>query len=555
MRHAIEDTPLKYLMYKAALILCFLWSEGAVARSYQEKELRKRDLQYLERLKQELAKAEDMPGGLDHARKLKRQIASIEKGTTIYTPDLNQPLKEIAQEQVRQTQAMPDAMPQGHAPNPYKNQDVLSLTEGGRDLDLFHEKTVTVGEDYGISKEAMDSHTRPSQDSHSVESLKIPEDGVLPDPTHAVSSNDSPESGMKAPLYGTPFEATSPYGTASTSESSSGMQAPTIPVDAMHFQRPQSFQRQDQRLYGNPPGEEIAQSGPGGMSPYRGVVPSKTPSLAWNPSKADAGYLEEQLKTKLAQLLGARRRLSSCTGEEADALTSRIYDLETEKRSLLRMMKALGIKPTFTTLSAKESVDFDTMESQDTLLKKQLHEMEKQEKKLRRQMRTEKDPETLTNIGERLAFVERNHKLVEASLKTSQQNTASVDRAAFVDRPVIYAKEPSSKPETTDSGGHPDYEEGVVKQLPPVVRPTEGPLAPLSAQSSSLVPLNPDADPSLEEDFEEEEKKTCLQDKRSGFWTSGLPTHSESHRKTPVERPQRVDRDEATIISSAWDAE
>ena len=120
---------------------------------------------------------------------------------------------------------------------------------------------------------------------------------------------------------------------------------------------------------------------------------------------------------------------------------------------------------------------------------------------------------------------------------------------------MIYAKEPSSKPETRDSGGHPDYEEGVVKQLPPVVRPTDGPLAPLSAQSSSLAPLNPDADPSLEEDFEEEEKKTCLQNKRSGFWTSGLPTHSESGRKTPVERPQRVDRDEATIISSAWDAD
>ena len=70
--------------------------------------------------------------------------------------------------------------------------------------------------------------------------------------------------------------------------------------------------------------------------------------------------------------------------------TSRIYDLE--KAFFAADVKGFGVT-SFTQVSLEEDPEFDTVQSEEYLLKRQLHMAEKKEKKLRRKMRATKDPE------------------------------------------------------------------------------------------------------------------------------------------------------------------
>ncbi len=503
--------------------------------SSQQVDLKKRDLQYLENLKQELAKAESMPGGLEYARQIQRQIQTIEQGTTIYTPELNhgqRTEKPTVADQSVSTQNYPKRADKG----------VLSLTEGGKDLDLFHEKTITVAEDYGVSREAMQAHkaNKKQENDDLYTPLEIPNDERLYEPEPVLPHKGA----MHGPLYGFPVQG-----------SHSTIATPTITEDPTHTSVDAAqFQQKQQPLYGNPHGA--------GMHPSNSVVPPHMAYTkdqeAWKGGEGEVGYLEEQLKTKLSQLVHARRQLESATGQEANAWTSRIHDIEAEKRSLIRMMARFGATPSFTKVSLKEDSEFDTIQSQEHLLKRQLYKTEKEEKKLRRQMHGVKDAEALTVMGERLASLERDRKLLETSLRTLQQNTENVDRTAFVSRPTVYGEAEEKKDhgsvlmgstqEQTDRTGHPDYIERLpqhMKKHEKIVDVENNQKAYTAHSQGVAVVVHP----------EEEEDDVGLHQERNNFWTAGLPDRSDHYNKIPVEKPQPVDREEARAISAIWNVE
>jgi hypothetical protein len=552
----------------------------------QKVDLKKRDLHHLEHLKQELARAEAMPGGLERARDIKRQIQAIEQGTTIYTPDLmgfkDAPAKGVPQRLTTASSALTPAMPK--APSPGRTQGgCVSLTgggKGGHDIDLFHDKTITVAQDYGVSEDVMRTHMKNAKETRETESLyeplKMPGEGE--ESLYPSELTEGPA--MQAPLYGLPAQNIS--GPVSTAAPSPRIDPTQTPVDAAQF-------HQSQQLYGNPSS---------GMSPQNSVVPPhgqyQQASVAWKADKSEAGYLEEQLKTKLSQLAHARRQLSSATGAEANAWTFRIHSLEGEKRSLLRMMQTLGVTPSFQKVSIKEDSEFDTIQSQEHLLRRQLYKTEKEEKKLRRQMNSVKDPEVITVMGDRLASLENDRKLLEASLRTLQQNSQTVDNTSFVAHPAVY-RTPPSQPvidekeelhalgttsenrvmnkseaevkemeknsslgtiqEQRDRSGHPDYIERVPK-LKDKADPEAVPGQPTSSvpRAHTQYQVVSPSHGAPQSTHDEEDEETSLYNERKDFWSAGLPSHMDQDR-IPVEKPQPVDRNEARNMEAVWNRE
>jgi len=285
-------------------------------------ELKQRDLHYLEHLKKELEKAESMPGGLDRAREIKRRIETIERGTDIHLPAI----KSFPESEEKESPIFVTPLQADEA-----STDLMTLTESsaGNELDLFHDRTVTVGEDYGVPASDLEAARKKStQDSSALyKRLEMPEGGDLKSPGTAEVLYGAPRP---APLSGT-------TGVRTVSPVSSSKDQ--VSVDAPYFQP------SPQPLYGTPPGYQ-----PVAASVAKGrVVPTvyqeDQKQAPWKGDQGEVTYLEEKLKTKLAQLAHARKKLKDCTGQEAGAWTSRIYDLETEKRSLLRMMKTLGVTP------------------------------------------------------------------------------------------------------------------------------------------------------------------------------------------------------------------
>jgi len=541
----------------------------------QQVDLNKRDLYYLEHLKQELAKAESMPGGLEYARQIKRQIQTIEKGTTVYTPEL-MGFKSSPPKTVSQTQPAPhpaDSPAMAKAAPPLCNQSgVVSLTgggKGGHDIDLFHDKTITVGQDYGISEDAVRAHMKNTREEKEIENLYKPLEMPGEASGEMTGMESVPQQGaaMQSPLYGLPVQKMSQHGSVSTAMPSPRAEPHQTVVDAPQFHQGQ----QPQQLYGNPSVVPVA-----GMSPYNSVIPSLMQTqqnpVGWKGDKSEVEYLDEQLKTKLSQLAHARRQLSSVTGKEANAWTFRIHNLEAKKQSLLRMMKTLGVTPSFQKVSLKEDSEFDTIQSEEHLLKRQLYKTEKEEKKLKRQMQTAKDPEVITVMGDRLASLENDRKLLEASLRSLEKNSETVDHTAFVAHPAVYrTPQSTSEPamdekeevstfgnsslgtvqEQRDRSGHPDYIERVPRLIknnpvPEITPPSKPTVLP------SDVHMQEQGGHKIAHDDEDEE--TSLQHERKDFWSTGLPSHMD-HYRIPVEKPRRVDRKEAHAIAASWNAE
>ena len=554
------------LSFLAVLMLC----GSAVAQDVSRSDLSKRDFQYLEQLKQELAKAEDMPGGLEYARQLKRQIATIEKGTDIYTPHIGQAQPALPQ----QARAIPQPAPV--APKVHHGPVTLTETRAGEDLDLFHDRTITVGEEYGVPRDVVQSAIRKKQQAaiQVYKPLSLPGEGGLESPASLAS-----KSAMQAPLYGAPVSGMRQQ---MPQRAAPQPKKPSM-VDAMRFSSPKTAlygapsedvvmgsrpamqapqvmksptPKPQQSLYGTPPGYRAAHQGSVVPSTYA-PMQAKQP-VAWKMDKTEAIYLEDKLRTKLAQLAHARRQLSNCDGQQADAWTSRIYDLETEKRSLLRMLKALGVTPSFTKVSMSEDPEFDTVQSEDYLLKRQLHETEKQEKKLRRQLKFSNDPEVMTNAGERLAMVERNRKLLESSLQNLQKNKANVDRTSVVERPRIYrAPEPETPKKEEAKPVEPVAHQEAVKPQMVTSPPVAGSYKvqrPAVQKFPAKVPMpvmlpHKSTSPVIDVD-EDDDDDDCMHTPGS-FWSSSMPPLSANTMPHP-DVPKRVDLEEAQVISATW---
>lgn len=477
------------------------------------KDLKKRDLHYLAHLKQELEKAENMSGGLERARELKRQIDAIERGTDVHMPII----QSAPTPQPRESRALPEPMVFEEAPR--TGPLTLTETSAGNDIDLFHENTVTVGKDYGVPASMIETKEASSfQETQVYKPLEIPDSLSLRDPNGP----------LEYPMHGTPFA------TPQAPIVSKAPQQDAVPVDATRFQKPST------PLYGTPPGHQP--DTPTAVSTNPRVVSSlyqqekPTAPLPWKGDQKEADYLEEKLRAKLAQLAHARKKLQTCTGQEADAWTSRIYDLETEKRSLLRMMKAIGMTPNIKTVSLEEDPEFDTIQSQEYQLIRQINDLERQEKKVRRQMRFAKDPEIITNAGDLLSRLEQNRKLLETSLKTLKINSASVDTTAFVDLPTIY--EPVKKQALSD---HSTKEEESVETVEdePKAAPNKIPQAPLESQEVDIMAVDDEDD--------------CPLTGSSGFWTSNVPNGSK-RTLPPIHTPTRPNREDVKEIVKVWKA-
>jgi hypothetical protein len=484
-----------------ALGIGFLWPTlSCPMEAY--KDLKKRDLHYLETLKGQLEQAENMPGGLERARELKRQIDAIERGTDIYVPGV----QSFQEAQLKEAPSLPEpvSMEEQSPTGPL----TLNETTAGNELDLFHENTITVGEDYGVPRSVIDAN-QPSKETRIYKPLDIPSTLPLKNP-------NAPR------MYATPTAAPAPQKKSETS----------VPVDAPLFQKPST------PLYGTPPGYQPDPR----PTPSSAVVPTMHQSEAapapWNIDQREGVYLEEKLRAKLAQLAHARKKLQTCTGQEADAWTSRIYDLETEKRSLLRMMKSLGVTPKIKTVSLQEDPEFDTIQSQEYQLIRQLNDIEKQEKKVRRQMRFSKDPEAITNAGDLLSRLEQNRKLLETSLKTLKLNSANVDPTSFVERPTIY--QPVKQPKAEE-----DKEEivEIIEEEIPEMPPVQKILPPTQAQTSHPQEIDIMADDDDE----------CPITNSTGFWTSSVPNGSK-RALPPMNTPSRPDREDVKEVVRVWKA-
>lgn len=478
-------------------------------------ELKQRDLHYLEHLKKELEKAESMPGGLDRAREIKRRIETIERGTDIHLPAI----KSFPESEEKESPIFVTPLQADEA-----STDLMTLTESsaGNELDLFHDRTVTVGEDYGVPASDLEAARKKStQDSSALyKRLEMPEGGDLKSPGTAEVLYGAPRP---APLSGT-------TGVRTVSPVSSSKDQ--VSVDAPYFQP------SPQPLYGTPPGYQ-----PVAASVAKGrVVPTvyqeDQKQAPWKGDQGEVTYLEEKLKTKLAQLAHARKKLKDCTGQEAGAWTSRIYDLETEKRSLLRMMKTLGVTPEITKVSLEEDTEFDTIQSEEYQIIRQLNALEKQEKKVRRQMRFSKDPEVVTNAGDLLSRLEQNRKLLEASLKTLKINTASVDPTAFVARPTIYQPlQESSLPESTESMD--EMQQVKVTEEPRTETVSVQVKEPLESKEIDIM-----------EDIDDDE---CPLTENTGFWTSNVPNNTQ-RPLSPVRTPSRPNKDDVRQLVTTWKA-
>ena len=495
----------------------------------QVQDRRKKDALYLQYLKKELARASDRPGGLEDARRIQSEIERLSKGTSVVT------MEEA--EMVQPTQQSPlQHLPKKHA------RGVVELTHsrGGRDLDLFHDKTVTVGEDYGAPRDVVREKVqqRHQQPIKLYTPLEMPGGGTL----RAPGEVDRPKPPVKNISLEEHIKRTS-------TKRPSFYGDPKVMVDAQRFQtqKPEPKpQHKAPALYGStahlPQGKVVP-------SVYKRPEPKKVHPSTWGVNRQEVAYLEEKLKTKLAQLVHARRKMRQASLDEAHAWTERIYALETEKRSLLRMMKELGVKPSFTKVSLSEDPEFDTVQSEEFLLKRQLEKVEKEEHRLRRQLRHTADPEQLPQIGERLHQVEQNKRLLEASLRDLKANHRSLNTAEITSRPRIFRPEPEKK--------EPQVEENVQakEEKKPQVFPVEEPkslrdIPAVGMQAPRYGEMLPHAGAPREIDIEEEDYD--IEEHHSGsFWSGGVP-ESGDRRVRKHEASRRIGHDEAVVISGYW---
>lgn len=588
--HRMCEGNMESFLKRTLWVFCFTLSFGVADAKTNYGARTRQDLHYLEHLKKQLEHAENMPGGLEEVRRLKRQIDTVERGTHIRTPDM----QAFEERQLRNQEAIQEVKPK--AP-PAPDSVMLTDTAAGRELDLFHEKTITVGEDYGVPRTLVQERIQKQRpQTHQIFTpLKIPGAGGLPNPREM----------EKQPAIQTQTLHGRPYQRPTAQHPPQRVLAKTVPMTS-----PQNTQR----LYGEPPTEEMGQpiarprdvpmvvgtkptlqaprqalpvtrplygTPPGYARPQaqtmRAVVPPKyaptpKPRVAWHGDRNEAAYLEERLKSKLAQLAHARRQLQGCGGSEADAWSSRIYELETEKRSLLRMLKSLGVRPSFTKVSLNEDPEFDTVQSEEYMLKRQLEKTEHQEKRLRRQLRFSKDPEVVTQAGEHLGRLERNRKLLEASLKGLKKNKEGVDRTAVVERPMIYRFKAEEAPKDTEAEAEaqeevqdevkapesetPQVQERQAAPAVPHQRPPYGSAEPLHHRrlpAKVPIPVMPPAKtttPIMEPDSYEDDDD---EHNPGSFWQSGLPPRDQYHPQPEV--PQRVNVDEARVLSSTWGEE
>lgn len=448
---------LGYVLFQSQTVLAYTDAE------------KKRDFDTLERLKGELTEAEKLPGeaGLEKARTIKRQIQTIEKGTDIYSLE-----PRDVQTHVRETPALKPFLP-SYAPSKSTHISVTD-TPSGKQIDLFHERTIPVGEDYGVSRDIIqDALQKRSSEAH--DTLKVPSvNQELHDP------------------FSQQIVAPSPISREKDIVSS-----------------PSSLESNQIRL-------------PWKMS---------TAKI----SAEEAAYLEEDLKSKLSQLGYTRAMLKKVTKLSPDQIpqwTSRLHELESQKESILRMMRSMGITPTTKNLSIQEDPAFNTIQSQEHQIKKRLRDLEREEKKAQRLIRhnlkgPNKDPKLVAETGDHLRSLLHDKKLLEASLKDLQKNTTALDLTSSVDEPFIYRQEQPVPPVAA-----------LPSKILPAVVPANKPIAAAPSPLSST--------PNIPQ-----EDEAPLPAPTEAFWSSGMPSKTElpppSHK-----RSSRLNVEEAHQISAQW---